>query len=167
METLITTTDIKELTSISKQVEPAELEPYISIAQRWYCNDILGISLLTELNSQITGNSISVLNNTLLNDYIKPLIAYASWLEASEFLEKKTTNKGVKRKTSINSESLDEDSFVKYQNKIKANVTQFQADLKCYLEDNKDKYPLYRSNNNTTYASGIYLGRELNRRDRY
>ncbi|GHM98838.1 hypothetical protein WSM22_03280 [Cytophagales bacterium WSM2-2] len=161
MITLITVDDIRENTSISNNIEVDTLQPYISSAEQMHVYKILGVALLTEIKNQISGNTLTDLNMTLLNDYIKPLACYATWLEASSFLNYKTTAKGVVKQHSDNSESTTLDEFTFYRSAIKDKVSFCSDSLKNYLKLNAASYPLYRPIDKqiTSYSNGIYLGR--------
>lgn len=160
MINLITVEDIRENTSISNSIEVDTLQPYISGAEQMHCYGILGLALLTEIKNQISGNTLTDLNAVLLNDYIKPLCCFATWLEASTFLNYKSTVKGVVKQHSDSSESTSLDEFTFFRSAIKDKVAFYQDELKKYLRINKDLYPLYRpvDKSTTTYSNGIYLG---------
>ncbi len=161
MINLITVEDIRENTSISNNIDVETLQPYISSAEQMHCYSILGTALVSEIKSQISGNTLTDLNSTLLNDYIKPLCCFATWLEASPFLNYKTTVAGVVKQHSDKSESTSLDEFTFYRSAIKDKVAFHADELKKYLRINKDLYPLYRPVDRTTtsYSNGIYLGR--------
>lgn len=116
-------------------------------------------ALLSELKNQITGNSITSLNQTLLVQYIRPLIAWAAWHEYVPFSAIKTTQKGEVRQNSDNSNTADLNEVAFKRNALKDKITFYQMRLKEFLEKSKDQYPLYRS---TCAVSGnnwsIYLG---------
>jgi hypothetical protein len=162
---LTTVEDIKEVTSISRNIDTALLEPYLVIAEEFYILDILGQSLTTEIKDQITGNTLTFLNDKLIRVYIRPLVAYACWYEAMPFINYKTVQKGIVKQTSDNTESVSLDEFDLIRNAVQDKIRFFQTRLKTYLDDNAASYPLYRANcNNTTapYNNGIYLGGSLN-----
>jgi hypothetical protein len=158
---LISVDDIKEITSISKAIEPALLDPYILIGEEFYCYSILGDALVSELKNQITGNSLTVFNQRLLGVYIKPVAAYGAWVEASPFLSYKTVQKGVVKQSSDNSDNVSIEELAFYRQSLKDKVRFFQDRLTKYLEENKTSYPLYRATcciPDQNYSNGIYLG---------
>lgn len=160
--TLLTVDDIKEITSISKNISPETLSPYILIAEEYFVYEVLGEGLTNELKTQLTGNTLTGLNQTLLQTYIKPLAAYGSWLEGSPFIHMKTVQKGIVKQSSDNSINVDMDEFTAYRQHIKDKVMFFQDRMKDYLERNKTSYPLYSttcSTGNNYNSTGIYLGK--------
>lgn len=174
--TLITVDDIKERTNISMHIDADLLEPSILVGEEFHVYDILGTALTTELKEQLsmtgvtgvttgsTGTTVvtglTELNEILLTKYIAPLSAYAAWFEAAPFLGYKTTAKGIVKQNSSNSDSVSESEFAFYRKAIKDKVSLFQTRLDKYLNENKDKYPLFRpcrENSSDSYSNGIYL----------
>lgn len=165
---IITILDIKNMTSISKNMDDkTSLEPWISISERMHVYDILGDALTTEIKKQVqsvdTGGTMTESYQTLLNNYVKPLACFATWLEASPFLYAKTMNMGIVKQSSTNSENISKDEFTEiYRQNIKDKVAFFRNELKDFLEKNKTTYPLYRTDSpavSTSFSSGIYLGK--------
>lgn len=154
---LITVDDLKEVTSIPNSMQTELLEPYLLIAQGYYCDNLLGDALVGELKNQITGNSLTSLNQTLLLQYIRPVIAYGTWFEFMGLNTTKTTQVGEVK----DPDTPDQESIVFKRQNIKDKITFFQEQMKKYLEKNLISYPLYRStcSVNNSYSNGIYLGR--------
>lgn len=77
MDTLITTTSqIKDLTNISDNIDVELLEPHLLIAQQMYIEPILGQALYNDILSKIENNQLTGDTLTLVNDYITIAIAY-------------------------------------------------------------------------------------------
>lgn len=158
----ISVEDLQELTSISQNVDPIFLEPYIRSSEAMYVTNILGTALDTELKSAITGNTLTGNNYTLVQFYIKPFAAWSTYLSAIPFLAFKGTNKGILRQNSDNSTipSIEELNYLK-QN-VKDMQSYFKDNLMDYLNDNADLYPNYRTDvtkaDNKSNGNGLYLG---------
>lgn len=161
--TLISIDDIKEVTSISKNIDPSQIEPYISIAEELYVYCSIGQALSTELKNQVTGNTLTTLNHSLIYFYIRPLVAWGAWYEASTFLNIKMVQKGLVKQSSSDSENISLEEFDLYKKSLKDKIKFFQDRLTKYLDDNTVVYPLYRSckKNDTGFNNGIYLGKSL------
>jgi len=160
----ITVEDLQELTSISQNVDSNTLVPFIRSSEAMYVSPVLGTALDTELKQAITGNSLTGVNYTLVQYYIKPLASWSTYLSAIPFMAFKGTNKGILRQNSDNSSlpSIEELNYLK-QN-IKDMVSYYKDNLIDYLEDNETLYPNYRSSiTNTTdrksNSNGLYLGK--------
>lgn len=159
---LISVDDLKEITSISNNIQTELLEPYLEIGQGFFVDDLIGEALLTELKNQVTGNTLTNLNQTLLSNYIKPVVAYGAWHEYVGMNSSKTTQKGEVLQSSEHSQNADLNQLTFKRQALKDKINFYQERLKTYLEKNKQSYPLYRSScttNNNNYANGIYLGR--------
>ena len=160
---LITVDDIKEVTSISKNIQPDLLEPYILVAEEFYVYPILGQALVSEIKNQLTGNTLTKDNINLLNGYIKRLVAYGAWEQYLPFSASKTTQKGEQILNSNFSQSVDAQTFSTKRQNLKSQVTIYQSRLQRFLNQNETTYPLYRrtcGNSGLTngYGTGIYLG---------
>jgi hypothetical protein len=154
--------DLKEMTSISNNVDPSFLQPYIKSSESMFITPILGIALDTELRSAITANTVTALQQKLIQFYIKPFSAYSSFLSAVPFLAFKTTNKGIQRQNSDNSEIPGITDINWFRQAIKDNQIFYKNELETYLNDNASLYPNYRANCNTKSTSnsnGIYMGK--------
>lgn len=161
--TIITVENLKMITSISKGVDEALLEPHIEYSERMHVYDVLGEALTSEIKNQITGGTVSVLNQRLLDKYVIPLACFATWLEASPFLFTKTVNKGLVKQSSTSSENISKEEFLEiYRQPLKDKVSFFRNDLLKYLNTNQASYPLYRTDSpsvSQSFSSGFYLGR--------
>jgi hypothetical protein len=158
--TLITVDDIKEVTSIPKTIDYALLEPYITVAEGFFVYPVLGEALTSEIQAQLTGNTLSALNNILLLQYIRPLSAYASWHTYLPFGAYKSVQVGEVKQSSNKSESLSMEELAFKRQAIKDTISFYEKRLREYLEKNKFLYPLYRSSCTTSnYTGSIYLGK--------
>lgn len=161
---------LKDRSLLQDNVDPKLIKPTIKQAQDIYIEPILGTGLYRQLQTQIAANNVSVLNATLLNNYITDCLC---WYVASEMvmsLGYKLTNKNVLRKNSENSEtpSLSElfDLMEYYKNKAET----YAQRTTNYLTEFITSYPLYNNAgsgvdiiqpNGTSYSTGIYLGNTI------
>jgi hypothetical protein len=158
---ILTTDDIKTITSISHNIDTEFLEPYIPIAETMWVYDVLGTSLTDEIKNQITGNTLTGNNYTLVEVYVKPLSAWATFFEASPFIAYKSTSKGISKQTSSTSENLSKEELEFYRQSIKDKVTFYRKRLQDYLYNNQSLYPNWRNGSpvqSQDFQSGIYLG---------
>jgi hypothetical protein len=160
----ITIEDLQELTSISQNVDPVYLVPFIRSSEAMYVSPVLGTALDTELKQAITGNTLTGNNYTLVQFYIKPFAAWSTYLTSIAFLSFKGTNKGILRQQSDNSTipTVEELNYLKQS--IKDMQSFYKDHLIDYLEANVALYPNYRSencnqgNSGNNNSNGIYLG---------
>jgi hypothetical protein len=156
--TIITINDIKEVTSISNNIDVEQLEPFLMTSQDLHIRPILGDALMDAVISSVgTGGTDYT---TLVENYILKALAYASWHSAAPFLHMKTQKKGIVKQNSDNSDNIDINEFGIYSERIESTMTFYLRRLKEYLDDNKELYPLYSASSqiNPSNSSSIFLG---------
>ena len=159
MTTFITIEDIKSITSISDNVDVELLSPHLSIAQDMYITPVLGDALSEGLQKQIEEGNVSGDTEVLLQKYVTPALAYYTWFSASPFMAYKHQRSGVVKQTSDNSESVDMEEFAYLTRRIENTAIHYTTLLYDYLEANKDKHPLYRTDARPrSKTRGIYTG---------
>lgn len=158
---------LKDRSLLQDNVDPKLIKPTIKQAQDMYIEPILGTGIYRELQEQIANNNVSVLNKTLLDNYITDCLC---WFVASEMvmsLGYKLTNKNVLKKTSENSETASISDLFDLMNYYKNKGEWYAQRITNYLCENNTDYPLYDNPgtgvdiihpNNTSYSTGMYLG---------
>lgn len=158
---------LKDRSLLQDNVDPKLIKPTIKQAQDMYIEPVLGTGLYRELQEQIADNDVSVLNKTLLDNYITDCLC---WFVASEMvmsLGYKLTNKNVLKKTSENSETASISDLFDLMNYYKNKGEWYAQRITNYLCENNTDYPLYDNPgtgvdiihpNNTSYSTGMYLG---------
>lgn len=134
---------LKEMSSIHENVDDTLITPVILDCQDMYIQPIIGTSLYNELKDQITNDTVTVLNTTLLASYVIPcLISYVKYESVTE-LNFKFTNKNVSKKSSDNSEPLSTDDSIFLMNKLKDKAEWRAQRITHYLTEYSNSYPLY------------------------
>ncbi len=158
---------LKDRSLLQDNVDPKLIKPTIKQAQDMYIEPILGTGLYRELQEQIADNDVSILNKTLLDNYITDCLC---WFVASEMvmsLGYKLTNKNVLKKTSENSETSSISDLFDLMNYYKNKGEWYAQRITNYLCENNTDYPLYDNPGNgvdiihpntTSYSTGMYLG---------
>lgn len=155
-----TVESLKNQTSISQNVDPNSLLPYLQSGEMMHVLPIIGQALDSQLKQELISNTLSGDNYTLVYEYIQPVSSYASWYDASTFLNVKTTAKGLVQQSSDNSQNIDFELFKHYRQSIQDKLTFFERRLEEYLNTNASLFPQYRSDNNCStihnhFSSGI------------
>ena len=154
---LITTVErLKELTSISDNIDPTMLEPYLFSAQELYVEELLGVDMYNDVLNNIVSGTTKY--DFLIKNYLDYIIAYGSWSLAAPFLNYKTQRKGIVKQTSDYSDSVTVDEYVIYAKKIENMVSFYIRKTYKYLNDNVSSYPLYEGSKKNTNSSSIFLG---------
>ena len=155
--TLITINDLKDVTSISDNVDVELLKPFLFTSQEMYIRPVLGDAFMDEIINDVSTGGTSY--ETLINNYIVYALAYSTWFSAAPFIHMKTSKKGILKQSSDNSENVSLEEFGVYSSRIENLMTFYLKKLENYLNDNKSIYPLYCSSDvvNHTNSSTIFL----------
>ena len=156
--TLIQISDIKNVTSISDNVDVEILEPFLFNAQAMYISPITGDALYSAMLDDVASGGTTY--QTLIENFVLFALSYACWYSAAPFMHFKTHKKGVVKQSSPDSESVTMDEFGTYTQRIENTMTFYLRKLRTYLNDNKTLYPLYCADDDITpsNSSTIFLG---------
>lgn len=155
---------IKKSTTINGNVDVELLLPYIKVAQDIHVHQLLGTDLYEKLQSDITGSSVSGAYQTLLDDYIQPLLIHYSLYECLPFLSFKIMNKDIVRKISETSTAASLQD-IQYMREIVKNTAEYYGKrLVDYITNNTSSFPEYSTNSGAdlsptkeAYFSGMNL----------
>lgn len=160
-------TYIKDSTFIDENVDVKLLRNVIWDSQEINIRGILGTALYNELKTQITSQTKTALNNTLLEDYIAPALKYWVLHDGALIFTYKIMNKNIVRRTSENTESVQATELHEIMDWFKNRAQYYSERITKYLLENESSYPLYsdagdgvdtehpRYNN---YTQGLFLG---------
>jgi hypothetical protein len=146
---LISEKYLKNFSSIDINVDSKNLLSSIYKAQENHLLPLLGTDLYNAICLQASGNTLTTLNSTLLNSYIRPCLAAYSIYELPDNLEFQITNTGIQELRSNNSDTTDESKFNKLKVKLLLDAQSLAEKLSRYLIGNSSNYPLYYTGNNT------------------
>lgn len=145
----ISETYVKENTPLNDNVDFNQLIPDIEAVQDMYIEPLIGSGIYNQLKTQITGNTLTVLNQTLLDNYILPCLKWHIMAYSPVAIHFKFTNKGVVVKQGGDSSTpanLEELNKVASEYEKRA---EFYAErLIKYLAENHTLYPLYNDPGN-------------------
>jgi hypothetical protein len=158
---------VKDNTLLHENIDFKFIRPVIILCQDIHLQPKLGTTLYNEIKIQIIGNSLTTANQTLLDDYIQPMLLYWIQAEAPSAISYKFLNKGLMQQNSENSvtASLDEINFISHKYKDRAEW--YTERLVSFLLENDNDYPAYRNPEDgldviqpdtRTYTSGMFLG---------
>lgn len=134
---------LKDYSIISDNVDFKQLRPEIITVQDLYIQDIVGSGIYNELKTQIQANTVTALNQTLLNDYIQPCLMWRVMAESPLALSFKYANKGVVNKTGENSVMPSMADMANIIGKYQDRSESYAEKLVNYLIENDTLYPLY------------------------
>jgi hypothetical protein len=163
---------LKDNSIINENVDMKVLLPVIKLAQEKFMLPILGTGLYNEVKTQVSASNVSVLNKTLLDDYIQPALIWWIMAEAPMPLTYKFMNKSVATRSSENASPASLNDLLKLEERFKDNAQWYSQRITNYLLENSTLYPLYLSPGNgidtivpkkTMYSTGMYLGSTINK----
>lgn len=147
MINLINETQFKEYSPIPSNYNIKNILPFFKISENIYIKHIIGIPLFEELLKQNEDNNLTEDNKILLNNYIVPYDAMAITYESLPFITYKFSEGGITKFKNDYSESIDNEELNNLSTYLVTQMNVLKSELINYLETNKDKYPLYKSNN--------------------
>lgn len=163
--TLMSTTDMVGLTSISQNIDPNLIAPFIKNAEIMYMLPVLSVSLYEDmLNDVATG---ATKYKTLLEDYVYFALSYYALYNALPFIHMRIQKVGVVKAHSDNSENIDTAELSILIKRIESIAVSYTNLMREYLDNNANLYPLYRSDTTTNDLSrkaghSIFLGFNTN-----
>jgi hypothetical protein len=163
--TIITTEQLKLLTSLSNNIDVELLMPHLLIAQQLYLAPILGDALYADICSRYDNNQLTGDTLTLYNDYITPAVGFAAWFSAAPFLAYKTTRAGIQTQSASDGANVAviPEELSLYIARVE-NLKNFYCDRlnKYLIDDDGVKFPLFRSDDDTPVETNkggsLYLG---------
>jgi len=163
---------LKDNSIINENVDMKVLLPTIKLAQEKFMLPILGTGLYNQIKTQVSAATVSVLNKTLLDDYIQPALIWWIMAEAPMPLTYKFMNKSVATRSSENANAASLNDLLKLEERFKDNAEWYSQRITNYLLTNSILYPLYLSPGNTIdtivpkrtmYSTGMFLGNTNNK----
>lgn len=139
---LISQQDLEVNCNLSQSVYSNEVDTRTQLMQLKYIKPLLGKDLYNELLEQIEGNSLTVLNESLIEE-IKPAL---SWLVYSDLVPDtnvKNTASGMTKSVGESFELASNSELASISKRAFGNWQVYERNLIEYLQDNKDSYPLW------------------------
>lgn len=150
MINLINEQQYKEFSPIPSNYNIKNILPFFKISENIYLKPIIGIVLFEELLKEIENDNLTEDNKILLENYIVPYDAIAITYEALPFITYKFSEGGITRFKNDYSESIDNEELNNLSTYLVTQMQTLRMELITFLEENKNKYPFYKSNNTCT-----------------
>jgi hypothetical protein len=128
---------------------------------------ILGTDLYVEICNEVEAANVSLLNTTLLNQFIEPYLLNIVVAEGVIDWHIKFSNKNVAKLTADNTNNVDLTELERVSQRYLGKAEFYATRLSKYLCENSDNYPLYMGGNKESwkirptfdqYTSGIFTG---------
>ena len=144
----ITKDDLVRQTVLSGNLDFDKIVHFIKIAQDIHVHQLLGSRLYNKLQSDIIGGSLTGNYQTLVEDYIKPILTQYTLLEYLPFSQYTISNKGVFKSTPENSTQPDAEEIDKIKDAARDTAQQYARRMVDHIDFNPTLYPEYLTNNN-------------------
>lgn len=162
MEQLITPGEVVKYCIPSKNFDTSLIKTtYIESAELQHIKPVLTKDLWDEIYTQYRSDTLSENNTVLVNDYIKPALAFYVLHTASPLIHIQHTSAGVQINNTEFSTSASSAQRAETQTAILKIADSFVNRMKEYIENNLTLFPQYSQgnniDNNTSLVGGIIL----------
>lgn len=162
MEQLISANEVVKYCIPNKNFDQALIKTsYIESAELQHIKPVLTKDFWNEIYTQYRSDSLSQVNLALVNDYIKPALAFYVLHIASPFMMVQHTSAGIQINNTEFSTSASRDNRADVETALLKIADSFVDRLKNYIENNLTLFPLYDQgsniDNNTSLKGGIIL----------
>ena len=163
----ISETYIKDSSYIDENVDVKLIRNNILETQDIRIRSIIGTGLYDELKTQITANTKTALNITLLSTYIAPALKYWVLHDSALIFTFKIMNKSIVKRTSENTETIQTTDLDRLMNFFKTRAEYYSDRVTRYLIENETSFPLYTNAGSgvdtvfpkrNNFTQGLYLG---------
>lgn len=141
---LINSTEVLVISSPNSNIDEDYItDDVIILSQRKYIRRQLGDDLYNELISQYDNNTLTDLNKTLLDDYIKPALGYYILFESLADIHIQLGNQGIRINQDGFSNEGSSADYGLYRDAKRTKGEWYLEEMRSYLKDNATDYPLY------------------------
>ena len=164
----VSDTYVKKKSIISGSVDPDSMLQFIETAQDMHVQNYLGTELYRKLMLLVSNGTIIDEANAdykgLLDDFIKPMLAWYTQAEYIPFASYTLSNKGLFKHSSDNASTLDREEIAGLANRANDKAVFYTNRLINYLCDNSILFPEYNdttedmSPDKDANTAGFYLG---------
>lgn len=168
---------VKRNSVIDENVDVKLILPAIKDAQEMFLHPCLGTQLYNGLKTRIVAGTTTSDEDTLISEFIAPMLVKYVQLELVDNLLIRYNNKSVSKKSSENAQPLGYADYQSQLDRYTHKAQWFKQRLIDYLFANTTLFPEYysvvNSNDivpeNNAYTSSFYLGnsRTLTREEKY
>lgn len=146
-KTLINAEYLKAYSLFPKNYDLTEIENFLPIAEQIHILPILGTALYEELLDQVTTNTLTDKNSTLLLEVYK-LEGIAVLYESLPFVWAHVSQVGITKGKSDNSDSIENKDISYLNTHIKAQLDYAKKYLRDWLDEYAINFPLYKKEDN-------------------
>lgn len=154
----ITLQELKRKSIIDGNVDTDKLIQFVEVAQDTIIQNYLGTKLYDTLQTQVINSTLTTVNTTLLNTYIKPMLIWYTQATYLPYAAYQISNGGVFKHNSENSTSVSESEITKLTRHATETADFYAKRFMDYMDDNSELYPDYTASQD----GGMYPFRDVN-----
>jgi|19_taG_2_1085344.scaffolds.fasta_scaffold00221_11 hypothetical protein len=162
----INETYLKNNSVVDENTDMKVIQPTIEDAQNIHLHPVLGSDLFNDLKDKIINDTLSVDEETLIQNYIAPMLLKWVLMELTTTMHFKYRNKNVSTKNSDNAVSVDYTEYRHLLDTWRDKAEWYTQRLIDYLCANSSTFPKYTSNSatddliptDTSYRTSMWLG---------
>lgn len=143
LPTIINEEYFKQYSPIPDNYDLNEIKPFFKVAEQLWVLPLMGQALYDELLEQVCENNVTPENATLLL-VTYPYLAFSICYEALPFIAYHFSQVGVTKGKSDNSDSVSINDVNFISGTLRTQVEVMKGQLKKFLEEHSDVYPLYK-----------------------
>lgn len=140
---LITTQQVKDLTSVPNNVSDTKLNNWMRYGQDVTLEKVIRSACLTELIDAVDNNTLTADQTTLIDDYITPYMAHLVYWLAIPDLWATITPTGIQTKSGTDFNSITKGEIHVLRASENEVVDQYLERLLCYLNKNIAIFPCF------------------------
>ena len=159
MAKLITALDCINTAFLHTNIDPSLIkDSYIEVSQEEHIRPILTQDLYDLIVSESAAGVYTGLNETLLNDYIKPALAFYVALDIVPHLAIRMNNKGLMINSSENSNPASREERTDIMNRFREQGKTMIDKMERYLYDNSSSFATYQNGSSATITTNLKGG---------
>jgi len=144
----ITRSDLVRNTFLSGNVDTDKFLQFIKIAQEVHVQQYLGTKLYEKIGSDIIADTLTGNYETLVNDYVQPMLVHWAMTEYLPFAAFTASNGGVYKRTVENGETASREDLSFLIEKERNLAEYYTRRLIDYLAFRNNLFPEYNQNTN-------------------
>jgi hypothetical protein len=133
---------------ISRNIDFKIIRPNVISAQELYTQDILGSDFYQHILTAFSGQTLTPNEEILVQNYIKPHVAYRSLSMTLPFVQNQIVNKGVQKQREDYSDATSFEEFRFLLHNVDNRAEFYEEYLVKYLCENSELFPQYKSQPN-------------------
>ena len=139
----ITLKELKRKSIIDGNLDQDKLIQFVEVAQDTYIQTQLGTKLYDQLQYEVINSSVTTVNQTLIDTYIKPMLIWYSQATYIPYAAFQISNGGIYKHRSENSDSATQEEIDSLVDQAKITAEFYTQRFIDFMDQNSSDYPLY------------------------